>query len=85
MSLSGGNPKGGSKTLGNSLQMAYQRDESTVGADKQCRLDNNIPIYFIQAGFGMCMGQSGPGSTSLTCREIQTKNGMAPGTYANCT
>ena len=46
MSLSGGNPEGGSKTSGNSAQIAYQRKRSAVGADIECRLDEDIPSYF---------------------------------------
>ena len=56
MSLSIGNPEGGSKTSGNSGQIAYQRGRSAVGADIECRLDNNMPSYNIQASFVICMG-----------------------------
>ena len=52
MSLSGSNPKGGSKISGDSLQIAYQWEESIAGADIECRLEDNILSYFAQAGFG---------------------------------
>ena len=46
MSLSGGNPEGGSKTLGRSSRIAYQWDRLAVGADIECRMDYNMPSYF---------------------------------------
>ena len=55
MALPGGNPERGSKTSGNSAQIAYQRERSVVGADLGCRLDNNMPSYFVQASFGVCI------------------------------
>ena len=56
MSLSEGNPVGGSKTPGNSAQIAYQCERSAVGAGIECRLDDDMPSYFAQASFGVCMG-----------------------------
>ena len=56
MYLSSGNPKGGSKTLGNSSQIAYQWYESAVVVDIEYRLDDNMPSYFAQASYGVCMG-----------------------------
>ena len=85
MSLSGGNPEGGSKTSGNSAQIAYQWERSVVGADMGGRLDDDMPSCFVQASYDICMVWSGPGSASLTCRKICTVNVMAPGACANCT
>ena len=62
MSLSGGNPEGGLKISGNSVQIAYQGERSAVGADVGCRLNDNMPSYFTQASFGICIGRSGLGS-----------------------
>ena len=45
VSPSGGYPKGGLKTLGNSTQIAYQRERSAVGADIEYRLDDNMLSY----------------------------------------
>ena len=56
MSLSGDNPEGGSKISENSVQIAYQRERSAVGADVGYGLDDNMPSYFAQASFGICMG-----------------------------
>ena len=56
MSLSGGNPEGGSKTSRNSAQIAYKRERSAVGAYIEFRLDYNMPNYFAQASFGISMG-----------------------------
>ena len=56
MSLSGNIPEGGSKTLGKSLQIAYQWDGSAVGTDIEYRMKYNILYYFIQASFGICIG-----------------------------
>ena len=55
MSLLGGNPERGSKTSGSLAQIAYQQERSKVGADIECGLENNIPIYFAQASFGVYM------------------------------
>ena len=46
MSLSGGNPEGGSKISGNLAQIAYQQERSAVGADIGCGLDDDMPSYF---------------------------------------
>ena len=43
MSLSGDNPEGGSNASRNPSQIAYQWDESVVGIDIECRLDDKIP------------------------------------------
>ena len=56
MSFLGGNPEGGSKTSGNSAQIAHQRGGSVVGANIELRLDDGMPSYFTQASFGICMG-----------------------------
>ena len=56
MSRTGGNPEGSSKILGNSAQIAYQQERSAVGADVGCRVDDNMPSYFAQASFSVCMG-----------------------------
>ena len=36
--------------------MAYQPDESVVGADINFRLEDNILSYFIQASFSIFLG-----------------------------
>ena len=85
MSLPGGSPEGGSETSGNLPQIANQRKRLAVGADMECKLDDDMPSYFAQSNFGLCIGRSVPGSVSLTCGEIYTANVMAPGACANCT
>ena len=52
----GGNPEGGSKTSGNSVQIVYQQKKSAVGADMGCRLDDDMQSYFAQDSFDICMG-----------------------------
>ena len=84
MSLSGGKPEHGLKVSGNSLQMAYQWDESAVGTDIECKLDDDMPSYFAQSSFFLCILWSGPGSTLFTCREMLAENVVALGVYASC-
>ena len=52
----GDNTKGGSKILGNLLQIACQWDESVVGINIRYSLDNGMASYFAQASFGIYMG-----------------------------
>ena len=53
MSLLGGKPESGSKTLANSSKIAYQRDKSAVGADMEFKLDYGMPSYCLKASFGI--------------------------------
>ena len=50
------NPKGSIKISKNSLQITYQWDESPVGADMECILDDNMPRYITQVSFNIYMG-----------------------------
>ena len=79
MSLTGCNPEAGSEISGNSSQIAYQWDRSAVGADIECKLDDDMLSYFAQASFDIFMGYSGPGSASITGEEIYRANVMSPG------
>ena len=56
MSLSGSNPEGNSKTPGNSALIAYQQKRSAVGANIECRLDDDMPSYFAQATLNVFVG-----------------------------
>ena len=84
MSLLGGKPKGGSKILGNSLQIACQWDKSAIGAYIDCMIDGNIPRYFSKASFGECMRLLGLDFTILICGDMSTANMVAVGACANC-
>ena len=56
MTVLGSYPEDGSKTSGNSSQIAYQQERSAIDADIKYILDNDMPSYFLQASFGICVG-----------------------------
>ena len=53
MSFSGGNPEGGSKISAHSSQMTYQWDESVVGVNIECRLDDDMARFFAHANLSI--------------------------------
>ena len=63
MSPLGDNLKGGSKTLGNLLKIAWQWDELAVGADIEFIVDDDMKSYFTQTSYFVYMGWLDPGST----------------------
>ena len=84
MSFLGGSPKGGLKISGNLSQIAYQCNKTAVGVDTGCRMNDNMPKYFMQASFDACMGWLGPDSNSIICGEMRTAYVIAPGVCTNC-